>query len=187
MWIGLIKDKKNVGIEWPNEPIKALGVHIFTYGAQLLRDLGVLSFVAKIKRISIYTLNDHGVLSSLIGSLSLAIKQKQNGWRKLLFRPWFWIRNPENTWRCCATKYTEFGLKVFKGLKIPTDFWRSSSFRTFPYQLILRQLAFWTFISSERKFWLKDEFVLQADFRSRLLICTVWKVDHFAGLWRGFI
>lgn len=71
MWIGLTKDKKKTfGIKWPNEPIKALGVHIFTYGAQLLRDLGVTSFVTKIKPISIYTLNDHGVSSNLIGSLS---------------------------------------------------------------------------------------------------------------------
>ena len=52
MWIGSIKENKTkpLGIKWPNEPIKALGV-CYTYDVKLLREKNFIERPDSIKKL----------------------------------------------------------------------------------------------------------------------------------------
>ena len=52
MWIGSIKENKAkpLGIKWPNEPIKALGVY-YTYDVKLLREKNFIERLDSIKKL----------------------------------------------------------------------------------------------------------------------------------------
>jgi len=52
MWIGSTKENKakSLGIRWPNEPIKALGVY-YTYDAKLLREKNFIERLNSIKKL----------------------------------------------------------------------------------------------------------------------------------------
>jgi len=55
MWIGSTKENKAkpLGIRWPNEPIKALGVY-YTHDAKLLREKNFIERPDSIKNLSIF-------------------------------------------------------------------------------------------------------------------------------------
>ena len=55
MWIGSTKENKAkpLGIKWPNEPIKALGV-CYTYDVKLLREKNFIERLDSVKRLSIF-------------------------------------------------------------------------------------------------------------------------------------
>ena len=91
--------------------------------------------------IPVSTLGDLGVWSNLIGLMSIIQtwvnsawnKQEQDGSYKLAFCQCFWVRNAENTRRCCIRKHKKtlkFGLawKFLKDRKdlLPFDFWAVS-------------------------------------------------------------
>ena len=52
MWIGSTKENKAkpLGIKWPNEPIKALGVY-YTYDVNLLREKNFIERLDSIKKL----------------------------------------------------------------------------------------------------------------------------------------
>ena len=52
MWIGSTKENnaKLLGIKWPNEPIKALGVY-YTYDVKLLREKNFIERLDSIKKL----------------------------------------------------------------------------------------------------------------------------------------
>ena len=55
MWIGSTKENKAkpLGVKWPNEPIKALGVY-YTYDVKLLREKNFIERLDGIKILSIF-------------------------------------------------------------------------------------------------------------------------------------
>ena len=59
MWIGSTKENKAkpLGIRWPNEPIKALGVY-YTYDVKLLRERTLLKDWIALRNLSIFGLQE---------------------------------------------------------------------------------------------------------------------------------
>ena len=126
MWIGASKESKAkpLGIKWPNEPIKALGVY-FTYDPKLLKEKNFIERLDSIKKlINIWSSRGLSVYGKVTIIKSFLIpkfvyvcsvlptpKELVKELNQLLFK-FLWNGTDKVTRVSAINKYEEGGLKM---------------------------------------------------------------------------